>query len=216
MFKEDATGIQLYECKALNARITAKQCRINRKRANEASLFDERLNAGYLQCCLRCEGVTGEFKVKKRNKFKGKRRCMSCRTHKDPSEFDTNSRTGNLKVSCRKCETAQKRRQKKHKAPPTPPKITFACKTQTNINKPAVNKYGLSGGYYRIIIRNGAYYLQLSENKRNGFYTFVSKGKCKALHCSARALLRNVGLDGSEKFQIKKQVGKNLYRLEKE
>jgi hypothetical protein len=216
MFQEDSAGIQLYECTALNARITAKQCRINRKRASEASLFDERLNAGYLQPCLNCEGVLGEFKTKKRNKFKGKRRCANCRTHKDPGEFNRNSRTGELKVSCKKCEATQKKRKEKFKAPPVPPKICFSAGTQTVINGPAVNQFGLSDGYYRIIKRDDAYYLQSSEEKKDGFYTFTPKQQGLALHCAARAIMRNAGLTGSERFRIVEQAGKRLYRLEEE
>jgi len=217
MFQENAAGIQLYECKSLDARITAKQCRINRKRASESSLFDERLNAGYLQPCLNCEGVLGEFKANKRNKFKGKRRCASCRAHKDPSEFSTNSRTGNLKTSCKKCEATQQRRNEKFKAPPKPPpRLCFSSGTQTVINGPAVEKFGLSGKYYRIIKKDDAYYLQSSVEKKEGFYTFTPKQKAIGLHCSARSLMRNAGLTGSERFRIVEQAGKRLYRLEEE
>ena len=95
MFQEDATGITLYYCSALQARITEDQCRINKQRALNMCELKVSYNHGRLKPCIECPGVTDNIDVTKKSiKHEGKRKCQQCRGWKQEEEFPYSERTG--------------------------------------------------------------------------------------------------------------------------
>lgn len=217
MFQEDrSSGIQLYDCQPLEARITVEQCNRNKRRADELRVINE---LGPYRHCIGCSGVTGQWAGKK-SKYEGKRKCAGCRGYKPLDQFGRNLRTGNLKAKCHKCEANQKKnnyKRRKGRPPAPPPRLNLSSIEVSLINGPAIKAFGLEDyDYYCVYWSHNEIFLHASQEKHPGYYGFRTNSGSQAKKCSARAIRRTIGVEGEARYLIYATDDPLTFRLEEE
>jgi len=215
MFQEDrSSGIQLYDCHKLQARITPETCTQNKKRAQHLNKWGD---VGHLYHCLNCSGLFGG-EVKE--KFKGLIRCAGCRGHKHPSHFGKHHRTGVRKVKCRKCEENQRKnnyKRRKGRPPAPPPRLNLSSYEVSLINGPAIKTFGLQDhDYYCVYWSRNEIFLHAAQEKHPGYYGFRTNSGSQAKKCSARAIRRAIGVEGEVRYLIHATDDPLTFRLEEE
>ena len=216
MFQENAVGIQLYECKSLNARITVDQCNRNKRRADQLRVVNE---LGPYRHCIKCSGVAGQWAGKK-SKHEGMRKCAGCRCFKPLDQFGRNLRTGNLKAKCNKCEANQKKnnhKRRKGPAPAPPPRLNLSSSEASAINGSAIKAFGLEDyDFYCVYWSRNMLFLHAAQEKLPGYYGFRKNSGSQAKKCSARAIRRAIGVDGEARYLIHATDDPVTFRLKEE
>lgn len=214
MFKEDTSGIQLYECLKLQARITPSACAKNKQRATHLNKWGD---VGHLYHCLNCSGLFGG-EVKE--KFKGLIRCAGCRGHKHPDQFDKHHRTGERKVKCRKCEANQKKnnyKRRKGRPPSPPPRLNLSSYEVSLINGPAIKAFGLHNyDFYCVYWAGNDLFLHAAQEKHPGYYGFRTNSGSQAKKCGARAIRRTIGVEGEARYLMYATDDPVIFRLVEE
>lgn len=206
-------------CEKLQARISTQQCIANKNAAKVFPVYDEYLNAGMLRKCLNCAGIFGTLKVKEKEHGKrGLLKCSTCGSWKTPDEFRISGRTGKKKSMCWKCDDRNARYRKKYsEKPPDPPMLICQDFIQSCFNKQAIVNFNLfERRYGRTYEQDNKYYLEVAEEKKEGFYTFSGrKGMTHHLSSCARNIVNNLKTDGIRtKFIIVPTEDPNIFLLE--
>ena len=215
MFQEDrSSGIQLYDCHKLQARITPEACAKNKHRASHLNKWGE---VGHLYHCLNCSGVLGN---QAKEKFAGLIKCSGCRGHKRPDQFGLHYRTGERKARCLNCDANQKKnahKRRKGRPPAPPPRLNLSSPEVSLINGPAIRVFGLEEyDFYCVFWSRNELFLHAAQEKHPGYYGFRTNSGSQAKKCSARAIRRTIGVEGEARYLIHATDDPLTFRLEEE